>query len=240
MLSKNQQKHIRQLSKKKYRQETGLFVAEGEKTVFDLLDAGWKTDEIYATKGFKNIPYTKVDVVEMGKITHLSTPSSLLAVFYIPKYTSDLWIRGGFSLALDGVSDPGNLGTIIRLCDWFGVKNIFCSPNTVDCYNPKVIQSTMGSIARVTCQYTDLHQLVEHFGGEIFAATLDGISHYGQSFPTNGLLIMGSESHGIDADLLKKIKNHLTIEGHFNGPKAESLNVGTATAILLSEIFRPV
>jgi len=237
MLSKNQQKHIRQLSKKKYRQETGLFVAEGEKTVFDLLDAGWKTDEIYATKGFKNIPYTKVDVVEMGKITHLSTPSPLLAVFYIPKYTSDLWIRGGFSLALDGVTDPGNLGTIIRLCDWFGVKNIFCSPNTVDCYNPKVIQSTMGSIARVTCQYTDLHQLVEHFGGEIFAATLDGISHYGQSFPTNGLLIMGSESHGIRKALESRVTEKITIPSVPNSG-AESLNVATATAIVLSEHAR--
>ncbi|MDG1291068.1 MAG: RNA methyltransferase [Flavobacteriaceae bacterium] len=239
MLSKNQVKHIRQLSKKKYRQESRMFVAEGEKVVYELLDSGWKAEAIYAAREFKGIPHTMVHPSVLDKITHLSSASPLLGLFKIPQYDVPLDHKAGFSVALDSIADPGNLGTIIRLCHWFGIKDLFCSTNTVDCFNPKVIQSTMGSIARVRCHYLDLAPLVENYGSDVYATTLKGSSHYVQSFPSNGLLVMGSESHGISETLLKKIKKQITIPNLSQGTTAESLNVATATAILLNEIFRP-
>jgi RNA methyltransferase, TrmH family len=239
MLSKNQLKHIRKLSKKKHRQEMGLFVAEGEKVVRELLDSGWKADEIYATHAPQDIPYTPIEQSLLNSISHLNTASPILAVFRIPKYDQTPTIGKHFSVALDNIADPGNLGTIIRLCDWFGIKDIFCSPNTVDCFNPKVVQSTMGSIARVQCHYTDLVSLVDHSETEVYAATLDGNSHYQQTFSSKGLLVMGSESHGIGDELLKKIRNRVTIPALSKDAGPESLNVANATAILLNEIFRP-
>ena len=131
------------------------------------------------------------------------------------------------------------MGTIIRLCDWFGIKNLYCSLNSVDCFNPKVVQSTMGSIARVRCHYVDILTLIENCENPVYAATLDGSSHYEESFPTQGLLVMGSESHGISDALLEKIDHRITIPSHNSGSGAESLNVAIASAILLGEIFRP-
>jgi TrmH family RNA methyltransferase len=238
MLSKNQQKNIRQLSRKKHRQESGLFVAEGEKLVYDLLNSGWKADQIYSTEPIQQTPYTLISFSEMKKISHLSSASPILGVFYLPYYNSIEKTHKEFSLVLDNISDPGNLGTIIRLCDWFGIKNIFCSSNSVDCFNPKVVQSTMGSIARVRCHYVDLHTLIDDCDTKVFAATLDGSSHYRESFPSEGLLVMGSESHGISEALLEKIDHRITIPSFSRWGGAESLNVASATAILLSEIFR--
>ncbi|MEK9603836.1 MAG: RNA methyltransferase [Flavobacteriaceae bacterium] len=239
MLSKNQLKHIAKLSKKKYRHDKGLFIAEGEKVVRELLNSGWVAEEIYATNDQLEIPHTLVDISTINKISHLSTSSPIFAIFQIPKYDTPDFPPNGFSVALDRIADPGNLGTIIRLCDWFGIKNLFCSPSTVDCFNPKVVQSTMGSIARVQCHYLDLGTLIDEFGTTVYAATLDGVSHYKQSFPSQGLLIMGSESHGVGDELLQKIRNRITIPTFSQGTGAESLNVATATAILLNEIFRP-
>ena len=239
MLSKNQQKHIRQLSRKKYRQESGFFVAEGEKLVNELLDSGWKADQIYTTVPLQKTPHTIVDPSVIKKISHLASASPMLGVFQLPKYSNADTDLDKFSLVLDSVADPGNLGTIIRLCDWFGIKNLFCSPNTVDCFNPKVIQSTMGSIARVRCHYVDLLSLIENCNTKVYAATLDGNSHYQESFPSHGLLLMGGESNGIGHKLLKKIENRITIPSRIGDVGPESLNVATATAILLSEIFRP-
>jgi RNA methyltransferase, TrmH family len=239
MLSKNQLKHIRKLNKKKYRQETGLFVAEGEKVVRELLNSGWKAHEIYATHAPQDIPHTPIEQSLLNSVSHLFTASPILAIFHMPKYKQTPIGGHGFSIALDSIADPGNLGTIIRLCDWFGIKNIYCSPNTVDCFNPKVVQSTMGSIARVQCHYTDLVSLVDHCESEVYAATLNGNSHYEQTFSSNGLLVMGSESHGIGEELLKKIRNRVTIPAFSTDAGPESLNVANATAILLNEIFRP-
>ena len=238
MLSKNQQKLIRQLSQKKYRQQSGLFVAEREKVVYELLDSGWRADQIYTTVPLQKTPHTLVDPSVIKKISHLSSSPPMIGVFHLPKY-DNINTSHGFSLVLDSIADPGNLGTIIRLCDWFGIKNLFCSPNTVDCFNPKVVQSTMGSIARVQCRYVDLLSLIEQCDGKVYAATLNGSSHYQESFPSHGLLVMGSESHGIRYELLEKIENRITIPSHSVGRGAESLNVAAATAILLSEIFRP-
>ena len=238
MLSKNQQKLIRQLSQKKYRQQSGLFVAEGEKVVNELLDSGWIAHQIYTSEPFQKITHTLVDSSVLKKISHLSSASPILGVFHLPKYDETISDQG-FSIALDSIADPGNFGTIIRLCDWYGIKNLFCSPNTVDCFNPKVVQSTMGSIARVKCHYTDLHTLIENWDAEVYAATLDGSSHYKESFSSCGLLVLGNESHGISDELLEKIENRITIPSYSKGYGAESLNVATATAILLSEVFRP-
>ena len=239
MLSKNQQKIIRQLSKKKHRKENGLFVAEGEKVVHELLTCGWKAEQIYSIDPIKNIPHTIVEPSELKKISNFSSVSPILGVFHLPDYDHNDNNDPGFSIALDNISDPGNLGTIIRLCDWFGIKKIFCSPNTVDCFNPKVVQSTMGSIARVQCHYVDLMELIENFHFEVYAAVLNGKSIYKESFSSNGLLLMGSESHGIGKSLLEKIKNQITIPNLSSNKGPESLNVSTATAIVLSEIFRP-
>lgn len=239
MLSKNQQKNIRQLSRKKYRQESGLFVAEGEKLVHELLNSGWKADQIYSTEPLHKTPHTLVHLSEMKKISHLSSASPILGVFHLPKYDSSVLDFREFSLVLDNIADPGNLGTIIRLCDWFGIKNLFCSSNSVDCFNPKVVQSTMGSIARVRCHYVDLLTLIDDCDAKVYAATLDGNSHYEESFPSQGLLVMGSESHGISGALLEKIDHRITIPSFDGQGGAESLNVASATAILLGEIFRP-
>lgn len=239
MLSKNQLKNIRQLSRKKYRQESGLFVAEGEKLVYELLGSGWKADRIYSTMVLPKTPHIKIDPSEMKQISHLASASPILGIFHLPKDDPPPTDHKGFSLVLDSISDPGNLGTIIRLCDWFGIKNLFCSTNTVDCFNPKVVQSTMGSIARVSCHYVDLLSLIENCSARLYAATLDGSPHYKESFPTDGLLVMGSESHGISNALLEKINNRITIPSQSDGSGAESLNVASATAILLGEIFRP-
>ncbi|MEC8636337.1 MAG: RNA methyltransferase [Flavobacteriaceae bacterium] len=237
MLSKNRLKLIRQLSQKKFRQEKNLFVAEGEKVVHELLDSGWRANQIYTTDPLKNIPHTLVDQSELKKISNLSSVSSIIGVFHLPKYEFS-YVNKGLSVALDSIADPGNLGTIIRLCDWFGIKNLFCSPNTVDCFNPKVVQSTMGSIARVQCHYVELLTLIDKCETKVYAATLDGSSLYKESFPTDGLLLMGSESHGINNELLAEIENRITIPTHSGGRGPESLNVASATAILLGEIFR--
>ena len=237
MLSKNRLKLIRKLSQKKFRQENNLFVAEGEKVVFELLDSDWRVNEIYTTNPLQNIPHTIVEQSELKKISNLSSVTTIIGVFHLPKYEFS-YVNNGFSIALDSIADPGNLGTIIRLCDWFGIQNLFCSPNTVDCFNPKVVQSTMGSISRVQCHYVDLSTLIDKCETKVYATTLDGNSVYKESFPTDGLLLMGSESHGINDELLAKIKNRITIPAHSRNRGAESLNVATATAILLSEIFR--
>ena len=239
MLSKNQLKNIRQLSRKKHRQESGLFVAEGEKLVLELLDSGWKADQIYTTMPIQKKNHIRIDSHVMKKISHLTSASTILGVFHLPQYDSNQIDQQEFSIVLDNVADPGNLGTIIRLCDWFGIKNLFCSANTVDCFNPKVVQSTMGSIARVRCHYVDILTLIDNCDAPVYAATLDGSSHYEESFPTQGLLVMGSESHGISDALLEKIDHRITIPSHNSGSGADSLNVAIASAILLGEIFRP-
>ena len=239
MLSKNQLRNISKLSTKKNRQESGLFLAEGEKLVYELLDSGWKANKIYTTVPIQKINHTRIDSNQMKKISHLASASKILGVFHIPKYDSNHKDHQGFSLVLDNVADPGNMGTIIRLCDWFGIKNLYCSLNSVDCFNPKVVQSTMGSIARVHCHYVDILRLIENSENPVYAATLDGNSYYKESFPTNGLLVMGSESHGISDALLEKIDNRITIPSHNSGAGVKSLNVAIASAILLGEIFRP-
>ena len=154
MITKNEIKRIKSLQNKKDRKELQLFVAEGEKTVHDLLKSGWVADCIYASQSFAYAEEKRISSKEMERISSLKSPSSVLGVFRIP--TLQPFSQEGRILALDGVTDPGNLGTIIRLCDWFGIATLVCSLDTVDCYNPKVVQATMGSLSQVNCVYTDL------------------------------------------------------------------------------------
>ena len=238
MLSKNEQKKIRLLSEKKYRSKFGLFIAEGLKIVKELIQEGHAFESIYSSKPIDFAPYKLIDESTLNKVSQLTNASSIIGVFKIPKF-SNRFNTESFSLALDSVSDPGNLGTIIRLCDWFGINDIFCSSDTVDCYNLKVVQSSMGSIARVKCHYIDLSTFLSKSELTVYGATLNGISHYDNLYNKKGILVLGSESHGISPQVLKEIDQYVTINSKGVGTKADSLNVATATAILLGEVFRP-
>ena len=238
MLSKNEQKKIRLLSEKKHRSKLGLFIAEGLKIVQELILEGYVFESIYSTKPIDFAPFKLIDKSTLNKVSHLTNANSIIGVFKIPK-SSNRFNTESFSLALDSVSDPGNLGTIIRLCDWFGINDIFCSPDTVDCYNSKVVQSSMGSIARVKCHYIDLSTFLSKSTLTVYGATLNGISHYDNLYNKKGILVLGSESHGISPQVLKEIDQYVTINSKGGGTKADSLNVATATAILLGEVFRP-
>ena len=238
MLSKNEQKKIRLLDEKKYRSKFGLFIAEGLKIVKELIQEGHAFESIYSSKPIDFAPYKLIDKSTLNKVSQLTNASSIIGVFKIPKF-SNRFNTESFSLALDSVSDPGNLGTIIRLCDWFGINDIFCSSDTVDCYNSKVVQSSMGSIARVKCHYIELSDFLSKSELTVYGATLNGISHYDNLYNKKGILVLGSESHGISPQVLKEIDQCVTINSKGVGTKADSLNVATATAILLGEIFRP-
>ena len=238
MLSKNELKKIRLLREKKHRSRLGLFIAEGIKIVQELILEGYFFESIYSSKPINFVPHKLVDKSTLNKISQLTNANTIIGIFKIPK-PSNSFVTESFSLAVDSISDPGNLGTIIRLCDWFGVKNIYCSSDTVDCYNSKVVQSSMGSIARVKCHYTDLISFLSKYESTIYGATLNGRNHYDHSYDKKGILVVGNESHGISAKILQEIDQNVTVTSKGGGTNAESLNVATATAILLGEIFRP-
>jgi TrmH family RNA methyltransferase len=240
MVVKSEIKHIKSLQQKKYRIQNGLFVVEGIKTVSELLQSSFSPYKIYSTDDFllAGIPGEKVIVspFELKRMSNLQTPNKVLGVFHIPP-TVPLVFKD-WILVLDAVKDPGNLGTIIRLCDWFGIRHLVCSPDTVDCYNPKVLQATMGSIARVNVVYEALDNLLERPEVPVYGAFMDGRPVYGQSLPAAGMLVMGNEAHGISAAVSEKITHRIGIPQH-GDQHAESLNVAMATAILLNEIRRP-
>ncbi len=237
MITKNEIKRVKSLRNKKHRKELQLFVAEGEKVVLSLLNAGWQVERIYTlnTLGYP----TEVIVTSkiMEQITLLKSPSNMLGVFHIP--TRELNNTLGFTVALDNIQDPGNLGTIIRLCDWFGVSNLVCSKDTVDCYNPKVVQASMGSLAKVQCTYTDLLPFLESCRKPIFGTLLEGESIYKTKIEEDSILVMGNESTGISTEVKKMLQHTITIPRVGKSMVAESLNVATATAIVLSQIFKP-
>jgi TrmH family RNA methyltransferase len=238
MLSKNQIKLITSLNQKKYRLQHGLFVAEGVKTINELLGSHFKLQQLYTTDSFKidaNLE-TFISEAELKKISFLNTPNTALAVFKIPVgkpiQTDNLLV------ALDNVRDPGNLGTIIRLCDWFGITDLICNLETVDCFNPKVIQATMGSITRVNISYLDLPEYLKHSDLEIFGAFMDGENIYKKQKPNKGILVLGNEANGISKDIENLITSKISIPRFGELQSTESLNVATATAILLSEFRR--
>lgn len=240
MISKNQIKWVHSLELKKNRRREGLFVAEGPKVVGDLLRAGFKARQIFATT-MMTADTQLVTNEELQRISFLQHPQEVLAVLEIPANTAPIAPEGHLSLALDGVQDPGNVGTIIRIADWFGIDCIYCSPDTADIYNPKVVQATMGSIARVRVEYGNLQALMESLSQEtpIYGTLLDGENIYQQKLENRGFIIMGNEGKGITPALTKLVNHRLLIPNFPEGrATADSLNVAIATAITCAEFRR--
>jgi TrmH family RNA methyltransferase len=239
MLSKNQVRFINSLRRKKIRKTKGLFLAEGKKLVLDLLNSDIQVDMIYGLSGFEcPEPYNvqQISERELRSISSLTAPNEVLAIFKIPETKPVL--KKGLAVALDDVNDPGNLGTIIRLCDWFDIPQILCSQNTVDCYNPKVVQSSMGSLARVQINYLDLADHLKNEKRTIYGTFMEGESLYKTSFEEDGILVMGNEANGVSDNIRSMVDKELSIPQFGRQQKTESLNVAMATAIFLSEMRR--
>lgn len=242
MVSKNQIKLITSLQLKKYRNEHQLFIAEGVKVIQEFVQSNFVLEHLFVTETiFEDVGISQKTIVkeqDMRRISALTSPSSCLAIFKIPKATK-IEMKG-LVVALDDIRDPGNLGTIIRLCDWFGVKQLLCSTETVDVYNPKVIQATMGSVTRVNVNYVDLNALISESSVPVFGTFMDGKNVYNESLPSDAILILGNEANGISPSLEKSIKNRIAIPRFGDVQQTESLNVATATAIFLSEFRRNI
>ncbi|TDD99214.1 TrmH family RNA methyltransferase [Flavobacterium cellulosilyticum] len=240
MLSKNQIKLITSLQQKKFRFANQLFFAEGIKVIQELLESNFELVQLYTVlDDFGDVSKEKRLIIlesELKKISALATSNTCLAIFKIP--TEKKIVESGLILALDSIRDPGNLGTILRLCDWFGIDQLICSKDAVDIYNPKVVQATMGSIARVNVNYIDLESFVSQTKLTVFGTFMDGKNIYKSVLPQEGIIIMGNEANGISPNLEKLINNKLTIPRFGSIQKTESLNVATATAIILSEFRR--
>lgn len=238
MLSKSQIKLITSLKQKKYRLKHGLFVVEGVKTIKELLQSKLVLDTLYTTESF-NIDAKNEEIIsesELHRISFLKSPNKALAIFEIPQ-SKPIDLKN-LIVALDDVRDPGNLGTIIRLCDWFGVKDLICSEETVDCFNPKVIQATMGSITRVNITYLDVPEFLKQTELSSFGTFMDGVSVYSSEIPKQGVLIFGNEANGISKNVEELITQRLSIPRFGSLRATESLNVAAATAIFLSEFKR--
>lgn len=249
MLSKNDIKNIKSLEHKKFRDEKGLFIAEGRKLV-DELSGKYRCTLLAATdrwlSGRRDIQAERIETVtaeQLRQASLLKTPQDVLAVFCIPHDTYDMVGSSskGLVLALDDVQDPGNLGTIVRIADWFGIKEVFCSKGTADIYNPKAIQATMGAIARVRVHHTDLIRELSgiHAGIPVYGTYLDGETIYDSVLSQNGIIIMGNEGNGISPELGNMVTRRLHIPNWPAGsPTSESLNVAIATAVTCSEFRR--
>jgi TrmH family RNA methyltransferase len=252
MISKNQIKFVHQLEQKKYRKQEGLFIAEGHKVVGDLIKSGFVPKQIFATSEWidKN-NYPNVIEVTNDELTRLSLqqhPQQVIGIFQIPEESQnpDLQLSSinpstsSLSLFLDNVQDPGNLGTIIRIADWFGIDTIYCSEGTVDAWNPKVVQATMGSIARVHIIYIDPNKLFNILPEDypIYGTFLDGENIYTQQLSQYGIIVMGNEGNGISDAVRARVTHKLLIPDFHQGDTADSLNVAIATAITCSEFRR--
>ena len=262
-LTRNTIKEIRALEQRKSRREQLAWLAEGNKLVGDLLatfpnspfrclrlvatDEWWQSHPQYASMAAECYLATRA---EMERTSLLQTPQDVLAVFSLPSPSTDADLAVGsnastpsLAILLDEVQDPGNLGTIIRTADWFGVRHIYCSPGTADCYSPKVVQATMSALARVRLHYFDTRddvcQWLQHADMPIYGTFLDGTDIYHTTLHSNGILVMGNEGRGISADVAQLVSDRLFIP-HFSpdGAHVESLNVSIATAICLSELRR--
>ena len=240
MVSKNQIKLITSLVQKKYRKQHQLFFAESAKVIQELLQSNFELEHLYITKPmFSDVLESKKITIsdsDLNKITALTTANDCLAVFRIPQEKQV--INKGLIVALDDIRDPGNLGTIIRLCDWFGISQIVCSEQTVDVYNPKVVQATMGSVARVNITYLDLESYLSEAKTEIFGTFMDGENIYKTQLPTSGIIVLGNEANGISKIIEEKVTQKIAIPRFGSLQLTESLNVATATAIVLSEFKR--
>lgn len=266
MISKNQIKYVRQLEQKKFRKAENLFIAEGHKVVGDLLAAGFTPHQLFATQEwlsanplnskFLNLTSVVTDE-ELSRLSLQQHPQQVLGLFNIPTSSSAFEMQtqpnngifnaenlsilnSKLSILLDNVQDPGNLGTIIRVSDWFGIDTIFCSPGTVDAWNPKVVQATMGSIARVNIVYIEPDELFDALPADfpIYGTFLDGQNIYTQQLSSHGLIVMGNEGNGISDAVRARVTHKLLIPDFHQGDTADSLNVAIATAITCSEFRR--
>lgn len=243
MLSKSQISLLTSLQHKKFRREHGLFMVEGYKSITEFIDSEYQVNTIYHTPDAapkllnlsRKINLQEISLADLQKISALKNPADAIATVNIPQWggLNHTTLKNKFSLVLDGVQDPGNMGTIIRTADWFGITNVICSEDTVDAYNPKVVQSTMGSLARVSISYTNLAGLISTTQLPVFGTLLNGDNIYSINFGTEGLLLMGNEGNGIRPDVLPLITKAITIP---RIGKAESLNVAIATAICCSQL----
>lgn len=234
MFSKSEIKSLNALKIKKYRQSEGLFVAEGPKILHDFLISGHLPEKVYHngqySDAFSRLPEMVLQLVtddELKKVSSLMQPQGCLAVFRIPdnKPIPD----AGWIMALDNIQDPGNMGTLIRIADWFGISDIVCSEDTVDCYNPKVVQASMGSLARIQIHYQELTTWLAECERPVFGGMLNGEDIRKVSFPENGILLIGNEGNGIRSELLPHIQHGVTIP---RLGQAESLNAGVAAGIM--------
>ena len=238
MISNSQTKLITSLKQKKYRERESLFVAEGPKVIQELLDEGLKPRWLFSTQPINSFKGDLLEITpaELKKISFLKTPNTSLAVFEIPTFGPPK--TSGLIVALDALRDPGNLGTIIRLCDWFGVEQLLCSEDTVDCFNPKVVQASMGSLARVQINYVPLSEYLNKLNLPVYGGFMDGSSIYTESLPNDAVLVLGNEANGISEAISNTITNRISIPRFGSVQKTESLNVATVTPILLSELRR--
>ena len=239
-LSKNKIKWLRSLHSKKSRDSENAYILEGEKMVLEAIQ--FKPEDlifIAYTKGFifptlsNSIETIEVSEKELTQISTLKTPNKAFAV--LKKSTNESEIKNGLIIAIDNVQDPGNLGTILRIADWFGIDSIICSSDTVDCYNPKVVQASMGAILRIEVQYVDLFQTLRKYKGKIYGAVLGGKNMYTSKLQFEGILLMGNEGKGISPEIQQLITEPISIPGFGH---AESLNVSIATGILVAEFCR--
>lgn len=247
MLSKNQIKRIQSLARKKGRRDEGCFIAEGSKLVEDTW-AAFDCDLLLATRRWIDShprvgdrPVQEVTEQEMAKVSQLTTPTDVMAIYRIPCYRLDVEaLRSELVLALDTVQDPGNLGTIVRLADWFGIRHIVCSPETADLYNPKVVQATMGALARVRLYYTPLAGFLQSMErATVYGTFLDGTDIYRTPLSPHGVIVMGNEGNGISPELEPYIGSRLYIPNYPAGqPTSESLNVAVAAAVTCAEFRR--
>ena len=239
MISNSQKKIIKTLRQKKFRIQHNQFIAEGDKTIIELIRANYKVCNLYSVnptiEGIKN-QFTKITKVELKNISNLSNPKDSLGVFEIPQ--ANIIDFSSLIVGLDNVSDPGNLGTIIRLCDWFGIQDLICSLDTVDCYNPKVIQASMGSLSRVNISYINLESIIKNNKLQVYGTYMDGDSVYKKALIEKGIILFGNEANGINLELSKYINYKISIPRFGSLQKTESLNVANSVAIILSDNSR--
>ncbi|MFL5763199.1 MAG: TrmH family RNA methyltransferase [Bacteroidia bacterium] len=250
MLSKNQIKFVNSLKQKKFRDEHGYFIAEGTKIVPELLSSEIEVLQVYAGEWFisghaigKGVECIEIKPSELERISALSTPNEVLAVCRIPEYQLERKkLEKKLTIVLDDIRDPGNLGTIIRIADWFGITDVICSNASADAFNPKVVQSSMGSIARVKIHYTDLAEFLSDAETTVYGALLEGKNIYSEKLSSEGMIVIGNESKGISEAVQKFVTHKISIPSfsHFKpgGGEAESLNAAVATAVICSEFRR--
>ncbi|MDR3272186.1 MAG: RNA methyltransferase [Flavobacteriaceae bacterium] len=238
MLSSNKIKVIKSLDKKKFRQKYNLFAVEGTKNIKEFVFSGYFYKNIFAVEPLtflKERDYELISYAELKKISFLKNPNNALALFEIP--SAKILPVNGIQLVLDDIQDPGNLGTIIRLADWFGIEQILCSEGTADVYNPKVVQATMGSLSRINIFYVNLPVFLQKMTLPVFAADMEGENLFKAEIPQELLLVMGNEGNGISEEVKKLSHKVLSIPRFGKKQKTESLNVAVSAAVILGEIF---